>query len=401
MRILYTHSGNLRAPKANLVHVARMSQAFAKIPTIVNLYYPRYILGNTLAQEDVRSFYSLANNVRIRPLTTFLIPWFDGTWLVPISKTIGYVFELPRLFVRDRVRSNDLVFATCFLASAFFSVIRRLLPRSLRPILLFEAHDPPRGIRARVLKEADGIVAITEALKQILVSDLRIEDDKILVASNGVPEAWTQNLINKRDARIKLGLDAELPYVMYTGNLNRDVYADTLELLIEIARALEGEAQLIQIGNPPPANNRSNELPHNLQFLGLQPLEAVRVFQAAADVLLIPYSSRLRTVKFMSPVKLLEYMAAGRPIVAFDHSVLREVLTDRENAVLIQPDDSFAMAEGIRSVLADSELSDWISNNAQQQAKAHTWEQRARAIVKFAIERQIAARSNPSVELRQ
>ena len=188
---------------------------------------------------------------------------------------------------------------------------------------------------------------------------------------------------------------------MYTGNLSRDVYADTFELLIEIARALEGEAQLIQIGNPPPANNRSNELPRNLQFLGLQPLEAVRVFQAAADVLLIPYSSRLRTVKFMSPVKLLEYMAAGRPIVAFDHSVLREVLTDRENAVLIQPDDSLAMAEGIRLVLADSELSDSISNNAQQQAKARTWEQRARAIVKFAIERQIAAQSKPSVELRQ
>jgi len=397
MRILYTHSGNLRAPKANLVHVARMSQAFAEIPTIVNLFYPRYILGNTLAQEDVRSFYSLADNVRIRPLTTFLIPWFDGTWLVPISKTIGYLFELPRLFVRDRVGSNDFVFATCFLAAAFFSVIKQLLPHSLRPILIFEAHDlPPKGIRSRVLKEADGIVAITEALKQILVSDLRIDDDKILVASNGVPEAWTQDLINKRDARIQLGLDVELPYVMYTGNLSRDVYADTLELLIEIARELEGEAQLIQIGNPPPDSNRSNELPHNLQFLGLQPLEAVRVFQAAADVLLIPYSSRLRTVKYMSPVKMLEYMAAGRPIVAFDHPVLREVLIDRENAVLIQPDDPFAMAEGIRLVLADRELSDSIAGNARQRAKAHTWEQRAEKIVGFAIARQTQLKTSSS-----
>ena len=401
MKILYTHSGNLRAPKANLVHVARMSQAFAEIPTNVTLIYPRYLRGNILAQEEVRSFYSLADNVRIRSLTTFLIPRVDGTWLVPISKTIGYIFELPGLFVRDRVGSNDLVFATCFLAAAFFSVVRRLLPHSLRPILLFEAHDPPRGIRARVLKEVDGIVAITEALKQILISDLGIDDDKILVKSNAVPEAWTQDFINKHDARIQLGLNAKLPYVIYTGNLHRDVYADSLELLIEIARALEGEAQLIQIGNPPPDNERSSGIPPNLQFLGLQPLEAVRVFQAAADVLIIPYSSRLRTVKFMSPVKLLEYMAAGRPIVAFDHSVLREVLIDRENAVLIQRDDPLAMAEGIRLVLTDRELSDSIAEKARQQAKAHTWERRAKAIVKFAIERQNAASPSSSEEKQQ
>ena len=373
-----------------------MSQAFAEIPTKVTLYYPRYVLGNTLAQNEVRRFYSLESNVRIRPLTTFLTPWLDGTPFVPISKTIGYLFELPRLFAKERVGPNDILYTRCFLAASFFSTIRQWLPHSLRPILLFEAHELPSGIRAKVLREVDGVVAITKALKQDLITELRIDNDKILVAPDGVPEAWIQDFTGKRDARGQLGLDTEVPYVMYTGSLDREVYADTLDILIDIARALEGEAQLIQVGNPPFHKHRSIQLPRNLEFLGLHPLESIRVFQAAADVLLIPYSSQKRFVKYMSPLKLFEYMAAGRPIVAFDLPVLREVLIDKVNAILIRPDDPLAMADGIRLVLADSELGNSIADNAREQVKAYTWEKRAKMIVKFAIERQKSGMANSS-----
>lgn len=401
MRVLYTHSGNLRSPRANLIQVARMCQAFADSPADVTLFYPRYLLGNTLALDEVRSFYSLKNNVKIRPLTTFLTPWLDRTPLVPISKTLGYFFELPRLFARDKVGSNDVIYSRCYLAAGFFSTIRQLLPRTRRPILLFEAHDLPTGVRANVLKGTDGVVAITEALKQDLVTKLGIDHEKILVAPDGVPESWTQKYTSRREARGELGLDLEPPHVIYTGSLGREVYADTLEILVEIARALEGEAQVIQVGTPPILKHRPNRLPRNLHFLGLHPLESIRIFQAAADVLVVPYSSKKRYVKYMSPLKLFEYMAAGRPIVAFDLSVLREVLTDEVNAILIRPDDPLAMADGIRLVLADGELGLSIANEARQQAKAYTWEKRAKMIIKFANERQKSAKANPSRDLHR
>ncbi len=384
MRILYTHSGNLRSPRANLVQVARMCQAFADTPADVTLFYPRYVLGNTLSRGEVRSFYSIKNNVRIRPLATFLTPWLDGTPLVPISKTLGYFFELPRLLLGEKVGSNDLIYTRCYLAAGFFSAIRRLLHRSHRPTMLFESHELPTGIRAKVLKKMDGIVAITEALKQDLATKLEIAQENILVAPDGVPEAWTEVATNKRDARDQLGLDDGLPYVLYTGNLSREVYADTLEILIDIARMLEGEAQIIQIGNAPTSQNQSHQPPSNLKFLGLQALERVRLFQAAADVLVLPYSSNLRYVQYMSPIKLFEYMAAGRPIVTFDLPVLREVLIDKVNAILVQQDDPIAMTEGIRLVLEDSEIGFSISNKARQQAKAYTWEKRAKKIINFA-----------------
>lgn len=128
MKILYTHSGNLRSPRANLVQVARMCQAFADTPADVTLFYPRYVLANTLARDEVRKFYSLKNNVKIRPLATFLTPWLDGTPLVPISKTLGYILELPRMFIKEKVGSNDVIYTRCYLAAGFFSAIRRLLP---------------------------------------------------------------------------------------------------------------------------------------------------------------------------------------------------------------------------------------------------------------------------------
>lgn len=252
--------------------------------------------------------------------------------------------------------------------------------------MIFEAHELPTGIRANALVKMDGIVAITVALKHDLATKLGIAQENLLVASDGVPEAWTQVSTNKRDARHQLGWDGVLPYVIYTGNLSREVYANTLEFLIDIARMLEGEAQIIQIGNPPTFQNQSHQPPPNLRFLGLQALERVRLFQAAADVLILPYSSSLRYVHYMSPIKLFEYMAAGRPIVAFDLPVLREVLIDKVNAILVQQDDPIAMAEGIRLVLEESDFGYSISNKARHHAKAYTWEKRAKKIIDFASE---------------
>jgi glycosyltransferase involved in cell wall biosynthesis len=79
-------------------------------------------------------------------------------------------------------------------------------------------------------------------------------------------------------------------------------------------------------------------------------------------------------------LKLFEYMAAGKPIVASDLPAFREVLRDNEHACLIEPGKPDALARGIRRVLEDMALAERIARNAFEQAPAYSWARRAERI---------------------
>ena len=86
---------------------------------------------------------------------------------------------------------------------------------------------------------------------------------------------------------------------------------------------------------------------------------------------------------FTSPLKLFEYMAAARPIVASDLPALREVLRDGENALLVPPEDPVALAVAIRRLQEDPALAERLAGQAARDVRAYTWEERGRRIVEF------------------
>ena len=108
------------------------------------------------------------------------------------------------------------------------------------------------------------------------------------------------------------------------------------------------------------------------------------LYQAAADVLVLPNTAQAAISReHTSPLKLFEYMAAGRPIVASDLPSLREVLRHGDNAWLMQPDDPAALAQGIQHLLAEPALAARLAAQAQEEVQAYTWEQRAANILRF------------------
>ena len=84
-------------------------------------------------------------------------------------------------------------------------------------------------------------------------------------------------------------------------------------------------------------------------------------------------------------MKLFEYMAADRPIVASDLPSLRYII-NFHNSVLVTPDDVQALARGIERLLADPAHGATLASTARKEVEQYTWEKRAQSILTFISE---------------
>ncbi|MDP7691774.1 MAG: glycosyltransferase, partial [Vicinamibacterales bacterium] len=94
------------------------------------------------------------------------------------------------------------------------------------------------------------------------------------------------------------------------------------------------------------------------------------------DVLVLP-TVATPSARYTSPLKLFEYMASGRPIVASDLEPIREVLTDGQNARLVPPGEPAALATAVRELLADPAQAEQLARTAFEQASSYSWSRRA------------------------
>jgi glycosyltransferase involved in cell wall biosynthesis len=107
------------------------------------------------------------------------------------------------------------------------------------------------------------------------------------------------------------------------------------------------------------------------------------------DVMLAPYQrvvlvadGRTDAAPWMSPLKIFEYMAAGKPMLASDLPVIREILANGDTALLLPPDQPALWAEALCRLRDDRDLRHRLGQSAHRTfLKRHTWIQRARAIL--------------------
>ncbi len=390
MRVHYVHSANVQIPSANAVQTMHMCEAFARQGLDVELSYPRYLWGNVVPFAECHAYYGVDDRFRLRPLaapfTSALMTW---PAYLPAAKLWAYAVEAVRDAIARRPQQRDVIYTRCATAALVMPFLRRLRPGT-RPLVAFEAHEYPRDRRrASGLRYVDAIVAITRAAADELHGGLGFPRERILVAPDGVPDDWLEPL-EKDEARRRLNLRADRRVVVYTGT----VHAETLPLLFEAAEGLRDRAALIVVGalpnEPGESRERAAELQEqararglSMQFAGPVRVDRVRLYQAAADVLIAPYSGTLRWARYASPLKIFEYMAAGRPMVVSDLPVLHEVLEHEGAAWFVPPADGSAIAEGVRTLLDRPELAARIGSRAREDARRYTWSRRANAVIEF------------------
>ena len=89
-------------------------------------------------------------------------------------------------------------------------------------------------------------------------------------------------------------------------------------------------------------------------------------------------------IPYASPVKLFEYMAAGRAVVASNVGAIPEVLRDGENALLVAPGSAAELVAAITRVLEDRALSRRLGAAARRDVQSYSWEARVARVLDFA-----------------
>jgi len=208
---------------------------------------------------------------------------------------------------------------------------------------------------------------------------------KCLVSPDGVDLSEFAFVDSREDIRKKLNLPLDKKIILYTGSFYLYGWKG-VDVALETAKLFnDNEVFVLVGGNESDLKKikKENLLTGNVELIGFKPHKEMPYYQKAADVLILPNKSGdLLSEECTSPLKLFEYMASGRPIVASDLPSIREVLNE-ENATLVQPNLPESLKSGIDQVLSKPEQAERKALRAKEEVLKYTWLNRAKTIKEF------------------
>ena len=227
----------------------------------------------------------------------------------------------------------------------------------------------------------------------------RVMNDALIVAPNGVELEKYDGLPSPVEARHQLNLPDGLT-VGFTGHIYPGRGAD---LLFELAKQMP-QVNFLWVGGAPELvdfwrGKLTEAKTTNVTMTGFVKHESIPLYQAASDILLMPYSRSISAssgqdiAEVINPMKMFEYMASARAIVSADLPSIREVLNEG-NAVFCKPGNSsnWELVIGdwrleIESLLADESRRRELGNQARQDVEQLTWVKRQeRVMEEFTVE---------------
>lgn len=232
-----------------------------------------------------------------------------------------------------------------------------------------------RWLERFVWRSADRVFAVTGVLKA-MIAVAGVPAERIEVVPNGIDPA--------RFASLPLRPEAPDPVVLGFVGFVRDWHG--LDAVIAaMAADREMRLELMIVGDGPAVSALHTQaealgVANRVRFPGLAAHEAIPGLVAGFDIALQP-----RVVAYASPLKLFEYMAAGKAIVAPDQPNIREVLSDGETALLFDPAVPDAMWVAIRRLVADPAMRSRLGAAARMEIERrdYTWRGNATRVIKL------------------
>lgn len=232
-----------------------------------------------------------------------------------------------------------------------------------------------------VLREADAVVTLAHTMR-VEIARRGVDPERIVLAPNAVDTGLLEARPDGEAFRAEHGI---APDTLVIGSVSTLTHYEGFDTLIEAAAHLhEGghPIRVLLVGD----GAARRELLDQVRRLGLEkvcllsgkvgPDQALRA-QAALDVMAVPRLDR-RVCRLVTPLKPVEAMALGTPVVASDLPALRELLDDGRAGTLVPPEDPAALAEAVAALVEDPELRRQQTKAAREQVLAtRTWARNA------------------------
>lgn len=383
--ILYVSPSVLPSKSANSVHVFNQCNALAQ-DSKVTLICGRTVFQKSLLKDEIEATYGTVHK-NLEIVSGYL---FLQKGALIIIALIG-LFKVLNINRRYKVISRNL----------YFSVIIMLLGRKS----IYETHLVEFGVRGYLQKvllanSSTECIVISQALKDILLqkypnskSNITVLHDAANVIksypNNTNSKEEHQSSINFWNYRLDIDVSIYANVVGYFGHLYKGRGVDNI--IIPAAKRMSQTFFVVVGGTEIDVEFNKKIASKNVYFWGYQPHSRLHEAMKNCDVLLMPYQKQVSigisqhdTAKWMSPLKMFEYMSSGRPIISSNLPVLSEVLLDEKNALMVEPEDQNAWVKSIERLLEDRLLSERISERAKYEISTkYSWSRRAKSILEL------------------
>lgn len=372
MKVCYLSNSMLPSRHANSVHVMNMAEGLRRSGAAVTLFAFRGdpALLSSSDEKGVFDFYGLA-------------PRFEIEWLPNPSARGRSVLASLAVWQKLNRLAPDLVLGRH--GKACTAAALRGFPT------LYETHKPhswnsfgDRVWLSRLFKAQNfrGMVTISQPLRDILARETALPESRIFVAHDAATPLQDM-------APASLGSAGRLQ----AGYVGAFYPGRGIEMILQLAAALP-DVDFHLVGGTREDLSKwhaEGREAANVTYHGFQTPAQAAALRAGCDVLLAPYQRETlikdgwNTTNWMSPLKVFEYMASAKAILCSDLPVLREVMAEGRNALLLSPDDVSGWIAALCRLRDDRAYTRALGQSALEDfIRHHTWEKRAERILAFA-----------------
>jgi len=315
----------------------------------IGTYHPRWLVIPKIFRASYGFFFFFAILPEVlRLMKTFQFDVIDVQWVYPDGFASTLLAKLTRKPVVIHALGCDINLYTRFF---------------LR-----------RKLIVWCLKKANGIVAVSNVLKDKIVS-FGIESEKVQVIPNGINEDSFRPM-SRQECRNKLALPIDKKIVLFIGSLEEvKGVGCLLDAFSQLNKKYHGELCLVMVGQ----GSLEKQINSEIKNLGLDKVvtltggvlhDEIPLWLNACDVFCLP------SIREGMPNVILEALACKKPVVATRVGGIPEIISSEEYGKLVPPNDPDALANAIQRVLGELEEGKLIG----KKFTGLTWEDNAKQV---------------------
>jgi glycosyltransferase involved in cell wall biosynthesis len=376
MKLTYIFNREITSEKASVVQAIYMCDAFASQGIDVEMALPDEKEKAGLSHEYLSGRFGIKNE--------FDLSFYSKIMFFNRLGILGSYFGVKKFLKRNEA---DIFFTRC--PMIFVQLASKKLPviyeahnsKIHNKIKLFDIYWTRKVVEASQMDSCMLFITISKALSNYWEAR-GVPFQKLLPLHDGFSSRMYKKNTSKIQARSKLNIPQGNRIVTYTGSLypNREI-----ENMLRLAEKFPNEFFYV-VGGPSANADYYRTLAKekkitNITFTGPVEHSKVPLYLYASDVLLALWSKKVPTINYCSPLKVFEYMAAGRIIIAHGFPTIKEVIRNNENGLLVEPGDFQDLVEKLKIAL-NYRGNNNIEREAREEAfKKYSWNERAGKII--------------------